>query len=149
MAKKSKSAKGQRPRARRELRFEPRSTASTSVVYALGALGALAMGVGAWGQFAASLSDSAPPPLAGAPYILFGGAAIVGLAIWMGTSGRAALRVGDAGIGVDKGSIRRMPWYGVEHVEWRDETVRVIGKDETGEPMTVLAPVAAYPQAAA
>jgi hypothetical protein len=148
MAKKAKSSKRERA-IRHELRFEPRPSANPAVVYLLIALGALTMGAGAWEQFGATFSDAGVPPLAAARYILFAGALVVGAAIWLGTSGQPALRVGDAGIAVDKGPIRRMAWYAVDRIEWRQETIRVTGTDETGEAMTILAPLSSQPQAGA
>jgi hypothetical protein len=147
MAKKAKSSKRERA-IRQELRFEPRPSANPATVYLLIALGALAMGAGAWEQFGPTVSDSGVPSLAAGRYLLFAGALIVGAAIWLGTSGQPALRVGDAGIAVDKGQIRRMAWYAVDRIEWRQETIRVTGTDETGEVMTILAPLSSQPQAA-
>lgn len=149
MAKKTKSAKVPKARERRERRFEPRSTTPLLVIYLLGAVGALLMGAAAWEQFGSMFSESVPPPLAFAPYVLIGGAVLVAIAIWIGTSGEAALRVGDSGLAVEKGGIRRMPWYSIDRVDWRDEVVRVDGKDETGSAMTIAASLAAHPQAAA
>ena len=77
----------------------------------VGAIGALAMGAGAWGQFGALVHEGGPEPLKFAPYILAVGALLVGVAIWIGTSGDPTLRVGDAGLAVEKGGVRRMPWY--------------------------------------
>lgn len=119
------------------------------VFYGLGALGALVMGVGGWGQFGSLVSDAGPEPLKGAAYLLFGGSVVVAGAIWLGTSGEPALRVGDGGIGIEKGQIRRIPWHGVERIEWRGEAIRVIGKDQSGVALTVVVPVAKHPQAAA
>jgi hypothetical protein len=149
MAKKTKSAKAAKPRGRRERRFEPRSTAQPGLVYSLGALGATAMGAGAWEQFGPLLSDAGGEPLKVAPYILTAGALLAGAAIWIGTSGEPVLRVGDSGLAVEKGSVRRMPWYAVERIEWRDETVRVTGKDEAGTAMAFSASLRGHPQAAA
>jgi hypothetical protein len=149
MAKKSKAAKGSKPRARRERRFEPQASARPGLVYVLGAVGALAMGGGGWEQFGPLFSDAGPEPLKIAPYLLTLGALLTGAAIWIGTSAEPTLRVGDAGIGVDKGAVRRMPWYAVESIDWRDEIVRVTGRDEGGAPMTVSAPLASHAQAAA
>ncbi len=148
MAKKTKSARRDRPRARRERRFQPRASTNPSLVYAIGAIGAVAMGAGAWGQFGSLLRDSSADPLKVAPYILAAGALLVGLAIWFGASGEPALRVGDGGLAVDKGGVRRMPWFAVERVEWRDEAVRVTGKDDSGEAMVVVARLGTHPQAA-
>jgi hypothetical protein len=146
MAKKKKREK---PRERRERRFEPDANIHPTVAYVLGGVGAVAMGAGAWGQFGASFDGSSLEPLRAAPFVLAVGAVLVACAIWIGTSGEPALRVGDAGIGVDKGSLRRMPWYAVERVEWRGETVTVTGKDDSGVSMTVVAKAATHPQAAA
>ena len=149
MAKKTKSAKTAKPRPRRERRFVPASTARPGLVYSLGALGAAAMGAGAWEQFGPLLSDAAPEPLKWGPYVLTVGAVVAGVAIWMGTSGEPFLRVGDGGLAVEKGSVRRLPWYAVERIEWRDETVRVTGKDDAGIAMNFVAPLRSHPQAAA
>jgi hypothetical protein len=148
MAKK-KAPKKDRARERRERRFEPIASTSPWVAYAFGAAGALAMGAGAWGQFGASLGLSTVDPLAASPYILAAGALLVGVAIWLGTSGEPALRVGDAGVGVEKGTVRRVPWYAVERVEWRGETVRVTGKDDTGEAVSIVAKLSTQGQAGA
>jgi hypothetical protein len=67
----------------------------------------------------------------------------------VGTSGEPPLRVGDAGIGVDKGATRRIPWFSVERIEWRGEAVRVTGKDDVGVALTIVASAASQPQAAA
>jgi hypothetical protein len=151
MAKDSgkKKAKRGQQRERRERRFEPQASTKPALVYVLGALGAIAMGAGAWGQFGALLREGGPEPLKVAPYILAAGALLVGIAIWFGTSGEPALRVGDAGIAVEKGGLRRMPWYAVERIEWRDMAVRAGGKDLMGNALTVIAPLATHGAAAA
>jgi hypothetical protein len=149
MAKKNKSAKGAKPRERRERRFDPHASTNPRVVYLVGAVGAILMGAGAWGQFGSMLRDSGPEPLKFAPYILAAGALLVGLAIWVGTSGDPSLRVGDAGLAVEKAGLKRMPWYAVERIEWRDETVRVTGKDDGGASLAFTASLKSHPQAAA
>jgi hypothetical protein len=152
MAKKTKSDRREKRakiRERRERRFEPMPSADPRVVYLIGAVGALAMGAGAWGQFGALLHDGGPEPLRFAPYILALGALLVGGAIWIGTSGDPALRVGDAGLAVEKGGVRRMPWYAIERMEWRQETVRVTGKDDAGVAMSLAASLKSHPQAGA
>jgi hypothetical protein len=149
MAKRTKSAKAAKPRSRREQRFEPKGSTPASTFYPVGAIGALAMGAGAWEEFAPLMSDAGPAPLKFAPYVLAAGALLVGAAIWMATSGEPMLRVGDGGLAVEKGGVRRMPWYAVERIDWRDEIVRVDGKDEDGASMAILASLANHPQAAA
>ena len=152
MAKKTKGAKKDKPRERRERRFEPRPTTNPAVVYVLGGVGSIAMGAGAWSEFGSAFVDApenAPEPLKFAQYILVAGTLLVGAAIWIGTSGDPALRVGDGGVAVDKSGVRRLPWYGIERVEWREGAVRVAGKDDLGTAITIVARVATHPQAAA
>jgi hypothetical protein len=144
-----KKAKRDKPKERLERRFEPRATTNPLVVYAIGGVGAAAMGAGVWGQFGSMLQDAAPEPLKFAPYILAAGATLVGAAIWRGTSGEPALRVGDGGLAIEKGGVKRMPWYAIERIEWREESVRVSGKGEDGTAMTLVARAASQPQAAA
>jgi hypothetical protein len=150
MAKSSKKKqKGPAKKARVERRFEPRPTANKWVVYACGVIGATAMGAGTWGQFGPALSGTDADPFKYAPWILAVGAILVGVAIWFGTSGEAALRVGDAGVGVEKGELRRIPWYAVEKVELDAGTVKVTGKDELGRDLVIRARIVSQPQAAA
>jgi hypothetical protein len=150
MAKKQKdSVKREKPRARKERQFEPAALARASRVYWIGAVGSLLMGAGAWGQFGGLVSQNAPEPFKLAPYILAVGAALVGVAIWIGTSGESALRVGDGGVGIVKGAVRRMPWYAIERIEWVDDAICVTGKDDMGVDMTVTASLETHPQAAA
>ncbi len=148
-AKKKKSSKQAKPRERRERRFEPQASTRPSLVYVLGALGAAAMGAGAWGQFGSLLREGGPEPLKVGPYILAAGALLVGAAIWLGTSGEPALRVGDGGLATEKGGLKRMAWYAIEKIEWRDNAVRASGKDDLGSPLTVVASLTSHPAAAA
>jgi hypothetical protein len=149
MTKKSKGTKNTKPRERRERRLLPRANASASVVYLVGAVGAAAMGAGAWEEFGALVRDGTADPVKIAPYVLAVGALLVGVAIWIGTSGEPPLRVGDGGLAVEKGGVRRMPWYAIENIEWRAEGLRVTGKDDAGVAMTLAASLANHPQAAA
>jgi hypothetical protein len=150
MAKKTKGgAKKEKGRVRKERRFEPRAVMSARVVYLIGAVGAILMGAGAWGQFGATLQESAPPPLKVAPYILAVGALLVGAAIWVGTSGEPALRVGDGGIAVEKRGVQRMPWYEVKEIAWSGEGLRLLGKTDMGATLGYTAKLASHPQAIA
>ena len=141
------SKRKHRQPTRRERRFFPKSAANPVLVRAMGGLGAMAMGAGAWGQFL----SSAPEPLKSAPWILAAGAAVFGLAIWIGTSGEAVLRVGDGGVGADRGTVRRIPWRAVESVGWDAEmrSVVVKGQDESDLARDVTARLDTQPQAAA
>ena len=146
---KASSAKRGKTRARRERRFEPLPNASPLAVYILGGLGAVAMGAGAWGEFGSMVRQGGPEPFKYAPYILAVGAVLVGIAIWIGTSGEPPLRVGDGGVAIERAGVRRMPWYAVERVIFSEAAVRVTGKDEAGASMTVVATLVSHPQAAA
>jgi hypothetical protein len=95
------------------------------------------------------IREGGPEPFKYAPYILALGAVLVGVAVWFGTSGEPALRVGDGGIALEKGGIRRMPWYAVERIEFRDMAVRANGKDELGGAMLVVAKLTTQGMAAA
>jgi len=150
MAKKAKgSVKREKPRERKERQFEPAALVSANRVYAVGGVGSVLMGAGAWGQFGGLMSDAATEPFRFAPYVLAAGAALVGAAIWIGTSGEPALRVGDGGLAVVKSNLRRMPWYAVERIEWSDDAILVTGKDDMGVDMTLTAALKTQPQAAA
>jgi hypothetical protein len=143
MAKKTKTPKREKTRERRERRFDPQGATNARIVYLVGAIGAIAMGAGAWGQFGALVHEGGPEPLKFAPYILAVGALLVG------TSGEPTLRVGDAGLAIEKSGLRRMPWYAIERIEWREEAVRVTGKDDMGIAMSLVAKLKSHPQAAA
>jgi hypothetical protein len=147
--KNAKRDRSRESRPRRERRFEPRPITTSNVVYAVGAVGAILMGAGAWGQFGSLLHDGGPEPLKLAPYVLAAGALLVGIAIWIGTSGEPPLRVGDGGLAVEKGGLKRMPWYAIERIEWREEAVRVNGKDDAGTALSILATLKSQPQSAA
>ena len=146
MAKKTKDRK----RERRERRFLPRSTHSPMLVMVLGALGAAALGAGAWGQFARP-STPINEPLAYAWWILAAGALILGIAVWLGTSGEPALRVGDGGIAFEKGNLRRMPWYEVGSIVWEGASSALVvsGKDESGNDLSARVFLQSQPQAVA
>ncbi len=155
MAKSTTKNRKSAKRERKERRFEPRSTTSPVLVQALGAAGALALGAGFYGQFGRSLLASASTapgePIAFAPYVIAAGAILLGVAIWLGTSGEPALRVGDGGVAIEKNGERRIAWHAVEAVSYdaRARGVSVRGADETGNALVILASLRAHPEAAA
>src|SRR5205823_195129 len=141
----AKGSKKGTKKERRERRFLPRSTTNPLAVRIAGGLGAALLGAGTYAQFGRLLvadPSSAPEPLAFAPWIIAGGAVVLGGAIWFGTSGDPAIHVGDAGIGVDKGALRRMAWHQIESVtfEGAGNVLVVKGKDDAGAELVAKAP---------
>jgi hypothetical protein len=146
MAKPSKKGKTQK-RARRERRFEPRASGSVPLVLIVGGAGSLLLGAGAYGQFA--MHDADGNPFKYATYLLAAGAVLLGIAIWFGTSGEAAIRVGDPGVATERGGLKRMAWHAIKKIEWTGSGVRATGEDEMGVKLTVVASLKSQPQAAA
>jgi hypothetical protein len=136
-----------KPRERTERRFVPRSTVNAWVIYVVGAVGALLLGAGIWGQFGNALRKIEVEPYEYAPWVLFAGAVLTGLAIWIATSTEAAIRVGVAGIAEERGQPRRMPWWRVDDVSGDATMIVVRGKDEAGTDMTIRITRRALPDA--
>jgi hypothetical protein len=158
MAKAKKGSKT-KLRERRERHFVPRSTTNIGVVYALGGIGSAVLGAGAWAVHLASnfasLEDNAgkvpPGPLAYGWWIVALGAALVGIAIWIGTSGEAPIRVGDGGVGIDKGGVKRIAWNAITRIAWDGSAQGLIvhGHDESGVEHNVRVSIRTQPQALA
>jgi hypothetical protein len=148
---KVKKSKSSITRERRERRFVPQSGRSPLLVKALGAVGAAALGAGTWAQFGTELSHADLQPHAFAPYMLAGGALLVAVAIWLGTSGEAALRVGAGGIAVEKAEVKRIPWHAVERIVWNPERAEltVRGKDANDKEISIAVAARTHPYAAA
>jgi hypothetical protein len=150
MAKAQKKPKGTK-RERRERRFLPRATTSPVIVYGVGALGAAAMGAGAWAQWGRVMVLNVSDPLKFGVWLLAAAAGLLAISIWIGTSGEPPLRVGDGGVGVEKNGVTRMPWHQIEAVSFdgAQGALLVRGRAESGESMNVRVRVASQPQAAA
>lgn len=150
MAKPTKR-KQSKQHQRWEKRFLPRSTTSPALVYALGGVGALALGGGFWGQFGSSLhkvaEDFEPWPYA--PWVLAGGAVLLGASIWVGTSGAASVRVGSGGVAEERGQGRRIAWWAVDAITFEDGALVVQGKGESDEHESIRLSLVALPEAAA
>jgi hypothetical protein len=120
-------------------------------VKVLGGLGSVALGGGAWAQFGHSLMNVELPPYAFAPYVLGGGAALLGGAVWLGTSGEPPLRVGSGGLVIEKSELVRVPWHAMERVVWDPDRAElsVRGKDENGKEVSLTVNLKVHPLAAA
>jgi len=133
--KKKKKAK----RERKERRFTPEQTYSSGAAVAGGMLGALATGAGVWGQW---ITDT---PYSYAPFLFGGGALALGASLWFGDAGAVPVRVGDAGLALERGTeLTRLAWCDLETIEVVNKQLVAKGKNAT---FTI--PVAAHPKAVA
>lgn len=137
--KKKKTRKKAPRRERREHRFTPRQTQTSWAAVGAGALGAIGLGAGVYAQW---ISD---PAHSYAPYIVTGGALVLAGALWFGDSGAVPVRVGDAGIAIEKGKeLVRLPWCDMERVSVERGQLVVRGED-----LTLTIPVNAHRTAVA
>jgi hypothetical protein len=138
--KKAKSKKqAQTKRARKERRFLPEPTYASRASIGGGMLGALILGAGVYSQW---LSDN---PRAIAPYLFGVGALSLGAALWFGDAGALPVRVGDAGIALEKGTeLVRLAWCDLERVASERGELVVQGKE-----LSVRIPIAAQRSAVA
>lgn len=133
--KKKKKAK----RERKERRFSPEQTYASGVAVGAGMLGALAAGAGVWGQWISEV------PHAYSPYLFGGGAIMLGGSLWFGDAGAVPVRLGDAGIALERGTdLTRLAWCDLE-------TIEVVGKQllVKGSSASFAIPIAAHPKAVA
>ncbi len=151
---KRKKAKKSGPK-RSERRFVPIASTNPWIVRGLGALGGLVLGAGLFAYFYATgeghtFGPEATDKVKAIPsYLIAGGAVIMGICIWLGTSSESPIRVGDPGIAVEKGETRRMPWWLVEKITWQPGALALVvtGKDENLRDWTFKVPVASHPEA--
>ena len=138
--KKAKAKKqSQAKRVRKERRFLPEPTYASRASIGGGMLGALVLGAGVYSQW---LSDN---PRAIAPYLFGVGAIALGTALWFGDAGALPVRVGDAGISIEKGTeLVRLAWCDIERVF--TERGELVAK---GKELTLRIPIAAHRTASA
>ena len=137
MAETKKKKKTKRERTER--RFSPEQTYSSNAAVGVGMLGALAAGAGVWGQW---ISET---PHAYSPFLFGGGALALGASLWFGDAGAVPVRIGDAGIALERGTeLTRLAWCDLE-------TVEVVGQQLLVKSKTTSfsIPIAAHPKAAA
>lgn len=124
----------QAKRVRKERRFLPEATYASRASIAGGMLSALVLGAGVYGQW---LRDE---PRVIAPYLFAAGAVGLGAALWFGDAGAVPVRVGDAGVAIEKGSeLSRLPWCDIERIS-TDGGELVL----QGEELTLRVPIAAH-----
>lgn len=175
--KESKKDKKKKPKGpkRQERRFVASSPYSATLVKALGAVGAMALGGGSYAFFyssfgkeaqkfrdaakeaaafgLASASEKMPADLARLEhvpeYLIAAGAIITGVAIWLGTASEPPIRVGDPGIAMERGEVRRMPWWAVSQIAFESGNLALViaGKDEAGSAWTFKVHVKSHAEA--
>lgn len=134
-----KSRKKAPRRERREHRFTPGQTHTSWAAVAAGALGAGGLGAGVYANW---ISD---PPHSYAPYVVTAGALVLAGALWFGDSGAVPVRVGDAGIAIEKGKeLVRLPWCDIERVSV--EKGQLVAR---GQELTLTIPIKAHRKAVA
>ena len=133
MAKKTSKTK-RKNEPRQERRFLAQGGASTRLVHLLGALSALVLGAGAWAYVYAKSFEADERLHAVPAYLVAAGAVLLGITIWLGTSSEAPVRVGAPGVALEKGEVRRMPWWAIDKITFDDaaQAVLVRGRDEAG-----------------
>jgi hypothetical protein len=134
-AKKHAAAK----RERRERRFSPEETYASRVTVYAGMLGALGLGAGVYAQWLRPEPLSYGPILVGLGGVLFAGS------LWKGTAEVGHVRVGDAGVALEKGNdVVRILWCDIERASIEDGRVLVRGKETS-----LSFPLDAHPKASA
>lgn len=155
--KKKKSKKAAGPK-RYERRFVPVAATNPWIVRILGAIGGLVIGAGLYAYLYATAeghafhAETMGDKVGQIPsYLIAAGAVIMGATIWLGTSSESPVRVGDPGIAIEKGEVRRMPWWAVDRITWQPGArgLLVTGNDETSRAFTFKVPIGSHPDAVA
>lgn len=127
---------------RSEKRFEPKNTPSAVISMVALSIGAVLVGAGTYGQW---LRSEALGPHPWSPWLLAAGAAVFLAAVLLGPRTAFAVRVGDAGVGLEKSPSE------LERLGWNTMTRIALGSDALtlhGEGMTVAIPLPAMAEAA-
>jgi hypothetical protein len=137
--KKLKKGRAQEKRERKERSFSPEPTNASRVAVFAGMAGALALGAGVYANWVR------PEALAFAPYLVAGGAVVLGGALWKGGTEPGSVRVGDAGVAIERGGeLVRILWCDVERIALNDGRIVVTGKESN-----ITFPIEAHPKATA
>jgi hypothetical protein len=135
---KGKKTKRAGAKARIDRRFLPGSSVDPRALYVALGVGAICFGAAAYTYYTGKAMK--PPPGEGYEplffWLLAGGAIASAVAMWFAAGSDPATRVGASGIALEKGGIRRVPWYNLERVRWDEsaEAIQVTGKDEDDGP---------------
>ncbi len=144
-----KSKRDRKSGQRFERRFFAQSAMNPWVFRILGGLGAITLGAGAY-AYTYGHAFEADEKLKPIPsYLIAAGALLTGAAIFLGTSSEPPIRVGDPGISVERGELRRMPWWAIERITFESGSLAlaIVGKDESGSSWSLRVPLKAHPEA--
>ncbi|MRG91449.1 hypothetical protein [Polyangium spumosum] len=127
---------------RTEKRFEPKSSPSAILSVLAFSVAAVLVGAGTYGQW---LRDEALGPHKAAPWLIAAGAAVLIATALFGPRPALPIRVGDAGVGVEKGGneIERIAWNVVRRIVLGERSLTV-----EGEGRSITISLAALPEAA-
>jgi hypothetical protein len=127
------------PKERVERRFVPEATHTSRMAAGLGMLGSLVLGAGVYGQWVKET------PVSYASALVTLGAVGLGGGLWLGSASTFPVRVGDAGVAIERGSeMNRILWC--EMTEIRLDKGDLVVKAES---ISLAIPVGAHPRAAA
>jgi hypothetical protein len=116
---------------RAEYRFSPTNSGAAALSILAMSLGALAVGAGVYGKFIRTAMNAGTESHPWATYLLVGGAVLFGAAAFLGAMPASPVRVGDAGVAVEKnGNLDRLAWYEMTSLSFDGGvlTVRGAGK---------------------
>jgi hypothetical protein len=124
---------------RLERRFIPEATHTSRLAAGLGMAGSLILGAGVYGQW---MKET---PLSYAAALVTVGAAGLGTGLWLGSSSMFPVRVGDAGVAIERGSeVNRILWCDMSDIKLEKGEIVV-----RSPALTLAIPVGAHPRAAA
>ncbi len=134
------SLKKRSPRARRERRYLPQPTRQSRLVLGLGAVGSAVLGAGVYAQWL--LVE--PKPYG--QWLVLAGALLLAAVLWLGGTTAHPVRVGDAGVGIERGSeLTRLAWCELESVKLTQGLLLLGGKGQ----LSLSLPLDAHALAAA
>lgn len=108
---------------RREVRYAPSATSANVWSVALGCIAAAVLGAGVYGYW---LADER---VAYAMYLVAGGAVGLAAALFFGDSGAHPVRVGEAGVAVEKGNeMPRIAWCDATKIQLEGRNLRIVSE---------------------
>lgn len=115
---------------RSEKRFEPKSSPGAVISVVALSVAAVLVGAGTYGQW---LRDEALGPHKWSPWLLAAGAAVFLAALLIGPRPALPVRVGDAGVGVEKGSneLERLAWHAISRITLATDALTLHGEGTT------------------